>query len=99
MTSMPASRSARAMIFAPRSCPSRPGLATTTRIFFSGLIGSPGSPPGDGPADSTRRVRLADPQAHRPVGAPVDRAVDDVGAPPREALAERPARLETRAEA
>ncbi len=35
MTSMPASRSARAMIFAPRSWPSRPGLATTTRIFFS----------------------------------------------------------------
>src|SRR5581483_9970684 len=33
MTSMPASRSARAMIFAPRSCPSRPGFATTTRIF------------------------------------------------------------------
>src|SRR3954471_9993668 len=40
---MPASRSARAMIFAPRSCPSRPGLATTTRIFLleaamSGII-------------------------------------------------------------
>src|SRR4051812_22118360 len=33
MTSMPASRSARAMIFAPRSWPSRPGLATTTRIL------------------------------------------------------------------
>src|SRR5438093_13772815 len=33
MTSMPASRRARAMIFAPRSCPSRPGLATTTRIL------------------------------------------------------------------
>src|SRR3954463_11060650 len=33
MTSMPASRSARAMIFAPRSCPSKPGLATTTRIL------------------------------------------------------------------
>src|ERR687884_1917170 len=33
MTSIPASRSARAMIFAPRSCPSRPGFATTTRIF------------------------------------------------------------------
>src|SRR5918997_5735717 len=31
---MPASRSARAMIFAPRSCPSSPGLATTTRIFW-----------------------------------------------------------------
>src|SRR6266516_241358 len=30
---MPASRSARAMIFAPRSWPSRPGLAITTRIF------------------------------------------------------------------
>src|SRR6201997_899914 len=36
MTSIPASRRARAMIFAPRSWPSRPGLATTTRIFFSG---------------------------------------------------------------
>src|SRR5215475_5726486 len=33
MTSMPASRSARAMIFAPRSWPSRPGFAMTTRIF------------------------------------------------------------------
>src|SRR5438270_7119293 len=31
MTSKPASRSARAMTLAPRSCPSRPGLATTTR--------------------------------------------------------------------
>src|SRR5712692_5960562 len=34
MTSMPASRSARAMIFAPRSWPSRPGFAISTRIFF-----------------------------------------------------------------
>src|SRR5215207_2387178 len=33
MTSMPASRSARAMILAPRSWPSSPGLATTTRIL------------------------------------------------------------------
>src|ERR687898_284574 len=33
MTSMPASRRARAMIFAPRSCPSRPGFAITTLIF------------------------------------------------------------------
>src|SRR3954451_10668370 len=43
MTSIPASRSARAMIFAPRSCPSRPGLATTTRILRlagSGMDGS-----------------------------------------------------------
>src|SRR4051794_9689822 len=37
MTSIPASRSARAMIFAPRSCPSSPGLATTTRIFRSAI--------------------------------------------------------------
>src|SRR4029453_7140128 len=35
MTSMPASRSARAMIFAPRSCPSSPGFAMTTRILRS----------------------------------------------------------------
>src|SRR6266513_1355347 len=33
MTSIPASRRARAMIFAPRSWPSRPGFAMTTRIF------------------------------------------------------------------
>src|SRR3954447_18465721 len=32
---MPASRSARAMILAPRSCPSRPGFAITTRIFWA----------------------------------------------------------------
>src|SRR2546422_900228 len=32
---MPASRRARAMIFAPRSWPSRPGFAITTRIFRS----------------------------------------------------------------
>src|SRR4051812_27764854 len=56
MTSMPASRNARAMIFAPRSCPSRPGFATTTRILRAlsavasigaQLIGS----------DTVRRVR------------------------------------------
>src|ERR671932_2851416 len=35
MTSMPASRRARAMIFAPRSWPSRPGFAMTTRIFLA----------------------------------------------------------------
>src|SRR5271165_6138097 len=33
---MPASRRARAMTFAPRSWPSRPGLATSTRILRSG---------------------------------------------------------------
>src|SRR6266446_9124310 len=34
---MPASRSARAIILAPRSCPSSPGFAIKTRIFFSGM--------------------------------------------------------------
>src|SRR5256885_14347743 len=34
---MPASRRARAMILAPRSWPSRPGLAISTRILFSGM--------------------------------------------------------------
>src|SRR5208282_5288355 len=38
MTSMPASRRARAITFAPRSWPSRPGFATSTRIFCSGGI-------------------------------------------------------------
>src|SRR5689334_7857346 len=37
MTSMPASRSARAITLAPRSCPSRPGLATSTRILTSAI--------------------------------------------------------------
>src|SRR4051812_48139372 len=35
MTSNPASRSARATTLAPRSCPSSPGLATTTRYWRS----------------------------------------------------------------
>src|SRR3954463_14377430 len=43
MTSMPASRSARAMTLAPRSWPSRPGFAMTTLIFcMSDLV-----PPSD----------------------------------------------------
>src|SRR5512136_2526536 len=35
MTSMPASRNARAMTLTPRSCPSKPGFAMSTRIFFA----------------------------------------------------------------
>src|SRR5579875_1681344 len=38
MTSMPASRKARASTFAPRSCPSRPGFATRTRIGRSAIV-------------------------------------------------------------
>src|SRR3954465_2079109 len=83
MTSMPASRSARAMIFAPRSWPSRPGLATTTRILrlpcavaagFS-AVPSMARSLGDG-----RRDAVTNP--HRPAG-------EDVGAQPA-AVDERP---------
>src|SRR5215831_5331389 len=38
MTSMPASRSARAMTLAPRSCPSSPGFAITTRSFRTSAL-------------------------------------------------------------
>src|SRR6476661_5876463 len=34
---MPASRNALAMTFAPRSCPSSPGLATSTRTLISAI--------------------------------------------------------------
>src|SRR3954451_1962928 len=62
MTSMPASRSARAMIFAPRSWPSRPGLATTTRILRLTVSGI-----GAGKSMTPRPevVRLLDLEGHR----------------------------------
>src|SRR6188472_3071858 len=41
MTSMPASRSARAITFAPRSCPSSPGLAMMTRSFLKSKSSNP----------------------------------------------------------
>src|SRR5216683_2925930 len=44
MTCRPASRSARAMIFAPRSWPSSPGFAISTRIFFCIISRYPYSP-------------------------------------------------------
>src|SRR5215212_9397864 len=53
---MPASRSARAMILAPRSCPSRPGFATTTRILR--LLTRREVTPGALPADATGAARL-----------------------------------------
>src|SRR5512133_2776174 len=43
MTSMPASRSALATTLAPRSCPSSPGLATTTRMRPCATV--PAAPP------------------------------------------------------
>src|SRR3954464_10761510 len=75
MTSMPASRRARAMIFAPRSWPSRPGLATTTRIFRPGVLMRGRRMV---PAPSERRRALPDVERHR--HARVDRADDAVGA-------------------
>src|SRR5579884_4079982 len=73
---MPASRSARAMIFAPRSCPSRPGFATTT-LIFPATVGQY----RNGEADDRRLLsRLAEP-GKRPLRIP-DRAPRDE-APPR----------------
>src|SRR3972149_10760460 len=57
--SMPASRSARATTFAPRSWPSRPGLAIITLIFRSSLIRRQTSPHGDYIARHKGGARLA----------------------------------------
>src|SRR6267143_418574 len=62
MTSMPASRRARAMILAPRSCPSKPGLATTTRILPLDAASTAGR-------DATRDARAGDPPCP-PSGGP-----------------------------
>src|SRR3954451_9386438 len=68
MTSIPASRSERAMIFAPRSCPSRPGLATTTRILrWVGVADMERRPKGGGivPPVARRRVPTTVPPGRR----------------------------------
>src|SRR5215470_13812946 len=67
MTSTPASRNARATTLAPRSWPSRPGFAITTRIF---LIYSSSAAP----------AIAAYPQSSRP--ARPQRCVDRPGASP-----------------
>src|SRR4051794_15818886 len=88
MTSIPASRNARAMIFAPRSCPSRPGLATTTRILRWVEVSAMGAAMLPPPRcrsphldveDHLRRVHVAD-EAVGPLLAervPVPRAMPD----------------------
>src|SRR5215218_5146470 len=53
MTSMPASRSALATTLAPRSCPSSPGLATTTRMRPCATVPAPLSMPA-GPRFAAR---------------------------------------------
>src|SRR5687767_11359583 len=55
MTSKPASRNAAAITLAPRSCPSRPGLATSTRIFLWSAVMADKVPGGGRIA--TRAVR------------------------------------------
>src|SRR5215207_3931812 len=84
MTSIPASRSARAMIFAPRSCPSKPGFATTTRILRSAMT-----------ADSRALLHA---KLHAHVGRMV-RAHDRVGALLLHPLAVAALGLERRLEA
>src|SRR4051812_5377500 len=70
---MPASRSARAMIFAPRSCPSRPGLATTTRILrLDASIGA-GSYSPVGVVEPLERPALGQPAADGGVQLGVER--------------------------
>src|SRR5919197_3095874 len=57
MTSMPASRSARAMILAPLSWPSRPGFAITTRIFLA-TLGQSSRPVYDRRVDARDALKL-----------------------------------------
>src|SRR5271154_6568479 len=60
MTSIPASRSARAMTLAPRSCPSRPALATMTRSGRSvGITGAVSRPKPRSPGKLERHDRAA----------------------------------------
>src|SRR3972149_2291605 len=67
MTSMPASRSARATVTAPNSCPSKPGLAMRTRILAADI----GLPPrqfrcSNRGLDYGRRLELAKDALQRP---------------------------------
>ena len=65
MTSMPASRRLRAMIFAPRSWPSRPGFAMTMRIGRSGSGAGPMSIPQARASRTRPRVSFVEPPIRR----------------------------------
>src|SRR6266516_156281 len=58
ISSMAWSLSARAMILAPRSCPSRPGLAITTRILPATLQVYEGDYCGTGGQDSLMKLEV-----------------------------------------
>src|SRR5690348_11561147 len=62
-TSMPASRSARATTFAPRSCPSSPGLPTSTR---AGGVSGAGPIAGSSPVPLAARSAILVLAAPRP---------------------------------
>src|SRR5881394_2886926 len=81
MTSTPASRSTRATTLAPRSCPSRPGLAMTTRmapmIPPNGMRGEPACPTTHGTEHSEpgpRQAAVTGPPAH-PVSELLNRRI------------------------
>src|SRR4051812_19465297 len=85
MTSMPASCRARAMILAPRSWPSRPGFATTTRIFLLAMRAR------KLPADTTRGLRVVRPDApvHGDAEQEHQRAEQEQGAAVRAGVRQR----------
>src|SRR5687767_8390719 len=89
MTSMPASRRARAMILAPRSCPSRPGLATTTRILRAVGLGVAMRAGAEYAIAPALRGLLRSADAHRHIHARVDGAIQPVRAAAGEPLAHR----------
>ena len=97
MTSMPASRSARAITLAPRSCPSSPGFAITTRILDSIRAQAYAEPAGYhpgrcGPASFSSP---SSPCSWRPAAAPRTRS--PTRAPTRQLHLQVPARLHRRA--
>src|SRR5947207_5338084 len=75
MTSNPASRNARAITFAPRSCPSRPGLATTTRYRRSTSAHTKRMPFHPIEAEWDRDVRAGNPLGWPDYEAPAEESV------------------------
>src|SRR4051812_12230425 len=79
MTSMPASRSARAITFAPRSWPSRPGLAITTRSGrgIAPILPSRRQPPA-GPPLALRWQPMAVDDPYDPLAVRRDASLDEI---------------------
>src|SRR4051812_45351756 len=79
MTSMPASRSARAITLAPRSWPSRPGLAITTRSGrgIAAILPSHPRPPA-GPTVALRWQAMAVEDPYDTLAVPRDASLDEI---------------------